>query len=473
MSSDESVLATALTYFLDFNLAVIPIVPCTKKPPARFRLKRYFDQPPTERAVRRWFTKYHDHSIAVLLGDVSDGLVVRDFDDMDAYERWAKREPGLAATLPTVATPRPGRHVFCTTTVADVYREFDGTKIIKHGDGEGELRAGDGYVLLPPSVHPSGQRYEWIIEPSEFPNIGDLRAAGLLTVPPRIATKKKNETQCRGGEGSGGELEQRSRKPQVQTTKSSLYIPSLPSVFNHEITDLTDLTVEKAIELSRPSEYGERNQRVFQLCRLLKAIPKLRRADLNRLQPIVRRWHKLALPRIRTKDFAETWADFVTGWENVERPFRTSDIEMPPMTYFVDRAKGVGIDFLDSLCYEMQCYVGDRPVHLDCQTATDCIGKRTKNRKPAKKSTVAKWFLKLMATERIAEVRYGDYRNGQSREFYHLDYGDNRQRRGVEGAPPKLQPVLRDYLDAVALAAAGKPLEGNWFPGRDEPPGLA
>lgn len=154
MPSDASVLATALTYFLDFNLAVIPIVPGTKQPPERFRLKRYFNQPPTERSVRRWFTKYHDHGVAVILGDVSDGLIVRDFDDLDAYECWAAREPGLAATLPTVATPRPGRHVFCTTIVNEVYREFGGSRIIMHEDGE--LRAGNGYVILPPSVHPSG-----------------------------------------------------------------------------------------------------------------------------------------------------------------------------------------------------------------------------------------------------------------------------------------------------------------------------
>lgn len=101
---------------------------------------------------------------------------------------------------------------------------------------------------------------------------------------------------------------QRTQKQSVHAARA-LYIPSRTLISEHDLTDPADLTVERAIELSQPMQYGQRNQAIFQLCRNLKAIPELRRADLDTLQPIVRKWHKLALPQIRTKDFAETWED--------------------------------------------------------------------------------------------------------------------------------------------------------------------
>jgi len=163
-----SLLKIALSYVVDFGVAVIPIVPGTKEPPHGFGLRRYFTRLSSERTVRGWFTrKYAGYSIAVVLGDVSDGLVVGDFDDLDSYDRWVRSNPRLAAKLPTVATPRPGRHVFFTADEAELSRDF-GRSIIHLGDGE--LRAGRGYVLVPPSVHPNGGDYQWLIEPGDFPD---------------------------------------------------------------------------------------------------------------------------------------------------------------------------------------------------------------------------------------------------------------------------------------------------------------
>jgi hypothetical protein len=43
-------------------------------------------------------------------------------------------------------------------------------------------------------------------------------------------------------------------------------------------------------------------------------------AAADQLRPILTQWHEVALPRIRTKDFGESWTDFVVAWERVRRP---------------------------------------------------------------------------------------------------------------------------------------------------------
>jgi hypothetical protein len=63
-----------------------------------------------------------------------------------------------------------------------------------------------------------------------------------------------------------------------------------------------------------------RNAAVFELARRLKGVPHLTDADATDLEPIVRKWFRWALPVIRTKEWAVTWADFCLAWKNVAFP---------------------------------------------------------------------------------------------------------------------------------------------------------
>jgi Bifunctional DNA primase/polymerase, N-terminal len=154
----DGVLLRALGY-LRRGWSIIPIKAGDKKPDLR-TWKKYQDEPPTEATVRRWFPKGTDRSIGIICGPVSGNLVIRDFDDPDAYKKWKADHPELARTLPTVATGR-GYHVYFR---ADINK-------IKHC-GDGELR-GKGYCLAPPSVHPNGKPYRWIIPlpDGDLPNV--------------------------------------------------------------------------------------------------------------------------------------------------------------------------------------------------------------------------------------------------------------------------------------------------------------
>ena len=133
---------TAALEYLRRGLSVIPIAGKTKKPPRRFRWKKYQKTLPTEDDLRLWFDGRDDLGLAVILGAVSGGLVCRDFDTMESYDRWAADHPDLASLLPTVATAR-ARHVYCRAPPAyHVFRDL----------GDGEFRGAIGhYCVLPPS----------------------------------------------------------------------------------------------------------------------------------------------------------------------------------------------------------------------------------------------------------------------------------------------------------------------------------
>src|SRR5262249_55270629 len=75
----------------------------------------------------------------------------RDFDRLGSYESWAAAHPDLAAALPTVATAR-GRHVY--------FRGPEGFADLGDGEYRGDPRH---YCVLPPSAHPDGAVYAWLV----------------------------------------------------------------------------------------------------------------------------------------------------------------------------------------------------------------------------------------------------------------------------------------------------------------------
>jgi hypothetical protein len=179
----------ALQYH-SLGLSIIPIVAGTKEPPRGMKWKRYQTTRPTAAKLRRWFANGNGRGLAVVLGEVSGGLVCRDFDDMGAYERWAAEFPDLAKALPTVETARPGRHVYCRGDVAEI-REASGSGAGIIDLGDGEMRGTGGYCLLPPSRHPDGHDYRWLIPLNVAVPFLDLRACGFLN--DRRATESNRE----------------------------------------------------------------------------------------------------------------------------------------------------------------------------------------------------------------------------------------------------------------------------------------
>jgi hypothetical protein len=129
---------------------VIPLAPCSKHPLLKWRALQH--RKLTEREIVEIFEQTPDANLGVVTGRVSH-LLVLDADAPDVMKKF-----GVPVT-PIAETAR-GRHYYFT---------YPGTPVRSAtGLADGlDLKADGGYVVSPPSVHPTGKSYEWVIPPTE------------------------------------------------------------------------------------------------------------------------------------------------------------------------------------------------------------------------------------------------------------------------------------------------------------------
>ncbi len=165
---------TALDYH-DAGLAIIPLRRQSKRPLVPW--SQYQTNPPGRDQVWAWTREYPRCNWAVLLGPPSAGLVALDFDDAASYARWAAAWPDVAQAAPTVGTAR-GAHVYLVGPA--------GQRTVSMENYAGEVKGAGGYVLLPPSIHPSGAVYRWLHGDVTrwVPDVDDLRQIGVIVKTP-------------------------------------------------------------------------------------------------------------------------------------------------------------------------------------------------------------------------------------------------------------------------------------------------
>ena len=346
--------------------------------------KHYQARHATEAAIRRWFPDGKPRAVAVVLGKVSGNLVCRDFDTMEGYRRWAKAHPDLAAALPTVATAR-GRHVyFCADDLgfADL--------------GDGEYRGNGHYCLLPPSPHPDGTAYKWIVPlPSgDVPFVRDVRAVGFL-----------GENQpCNRENGENGENgDNRENRGSPKSTEAVGEVGSFSSQSG------VPEDVARALRDSLPTGPGRRNRQVFELARALKAVPRLADAPVDRLEPFVRQWHHTGVAKgvISTQPCEETWIDFLRAWPKVKFPKGAEPMgvifekaKRKPLPRAADKYEQPQLRILVALCRELQAASGKEPFFLSCRSAGRLLG--------VPHVTAWRWLFLLTHNGDLQEVEKGD-----------------------------------------------------------------
>lgn len=136
-----------------------PCVPKDKKPLVRWAEMATFET----NMLTGWWEHNPSANIGIACGARS-GIVVLDVDaDHNGYESLdvLRRVYGELPETPTVKTGSGGRHIYFKHPGIEI-RNSAG----KIGQGL-DIRGDGGYVVAPPSIHPNGNVYEWIIKPSQ------------------------------------------------------------------------------------------------------------------------------------------------------------------------------------------------------------------------------------------------------------------------------------------------------------------
>ena len=196
----DTMLNAALQY-ASMGLAVFPLEAQGKKPITLHGLKDATTDPDV---ITEMFTKYPYSNIGMACGSQSGGVVVVDIDvddeegidGNDSLRNWEKEHGELPDTAMTL-TGRGGNHY--------IYRTTEDTKS-RIACREGiDIRADGGYIVLPPSIHPNGTKYEWEHNIDDFgiqdadKSVIDLMNEGTepgkkLKLPKAIGKGERNDT---------------------------------------------------------------------------------------------------------------------------------------------------------------------------------------------------------------------------------------------------------------------------------------
>jgi len=152
--------------YLEKGLSVIPVEYKGKRPLIKW--KEYQKRLPTTEEIREWFYN-KELNIGVVTGEVSDNLVVMDFDNVDSYKNFfLDGERRAIEQITMVVKTNRGVHVYLRTN--DPIGCYKIEKIGLDIKGEG------GYVVAPPSVHPSGVQYSVISSTRDIAVVNDLES---------------------------------------------------------------------------------------------------------------------------------------------------------------------------------------------------------------------------------------------------------------------------------------------------------
>lgn len=174
---------TAARNYLAAGFSLFPLAYRTKDPKRNLlplvdgvhTWKPFQVERPTEDQVKSWFGGAICN-IALVMGQVSGGVIAIDFDVEEAYLAWVKKYPQLGPDCTATAETGKGYHVLVRMP-APLPRSW---KITYTGQHIGETRGEGGYIAVWPSIHPSGRQYIWITPPWEkICSVNSLAELGL------------------------------------------------------------------------------------------------------------------------------------------------------------------------------------------------------------------------------------------------------------------------------------------------------
>lgn len=185
--TSESVMQAALS-FAERGWSIVPQLPGEKKPCVKW--KHFQEVCPTSNQLTAWFRQWPDAGLALILGPVS-GTFVIDVDGPEAH----------AALLQQL-----GSEPIAPKAISGSRKPFRYHLFFQHPDmptkakttpwhPDLEFRGQGGIVVIPPSLHKSGNRYAWVPGQSPddlpFPVVPSAVLNALQPVPVRRHTPER------------------------------------------------------------------------------------------------------------------------------------------------------------------------------------------------------------------------------------------------------------------------------------------
>lgn len=153
--AEASPVLRAALEFLARGWSVLPLRPREKRPLIRWEALQ--KTRPTLADITEWYRRWPNANVGIVTGEISN-LIVLDIDPKhggdNALELLGRRFGALPRTV-EARTGGGGRHLY--------FAHPGGFIRNRAGLVQGiDLRGDGGYIVAPPSVHPSGESYVWI-----------------------------------------------------------------------------------------------------------------------------------------------------------------------------------------------------------------------------------------------------------------------------------------------------------------------
>lgn len=168
MESIQNDLQNSALYYASRGFSVFPCKESAKEPLTKHGFK---DASTDEAIIRGWWKRWPRANVAIVMGSAA-GVFAVDLDGEAGQEAWVnlEREHGSTPATIEATTGGGGRHLLFNYPAQHV-----GNTQSKIGAGI-DTRGEGGYIIAAPSLHPSGEPYEWAngrgpgeLEPADAP----------------------------------------------------------------------------------------------------------------------------------------------------------------------------------------------------------------------------------------------------------------------------------------------------------------
>ncbi len=261
--------------YLKQGFSVIPVmlIPETGRKVALVDWKKYQLSPPPLEELKEWFIKAdfpalksgkNKLGVAIITGRVSRNLVVIDFDGKEALKDFLPElyeiNEGLYEKFVNTWIVETGKGFHYYFKILDPKDEFHNRIGIREGI---DIRAEGGYVVAPPSPHPSGKIYRFVNRPEKIAELGWEEYTTLLRI---LEGDKEKESKAKPEKP---EISERKILEIINLVKP-IYRPGFRNYIIHYLTGwlkkagIDFRSARKIVEVLAESD-EERDQRIYVL----------------------------------------------------------------------------------------------------------------------------------------------------------------------------------------------------------------